>query len=106
MAARATRKLAAVTPPNAHSSVHLGDHLRDLRKAEGWSIEAAASKAGLSANTLANIERSAFPNPTLSTLLALVEIYRLRSVEELFGRLPSRVVLAHWVASGRPGSRS
>ena len=88
---------------SAHSSVHLGDRLRALRAAQGWSIDEAATRAGLSRNTLSNLERSSFPNPTLSTLLALMEVYELRSIEELLGAVPSRLLLTDWVRLGRPG---
>jgi transcriptional regulator with XRE-family HTH domain len=106
MAARATRPLRSVVPETAQSNVHLGSRLRELRHDAGWSIEAAAARAGLSANTLANLERAALPNPNLSTLLSLMEIYKLDSIEELLGWLPSRLLLGAWVARGRPGTRA
>ena len=104
---RAGRPLAAVRlDDDAQSSVHLGSRLRQLRKQHGWSIEQAAARAGISRNTLGATETSALPNPSLSTLLALMEAYSLRSIEELFGPVPSRLVLRDWVARGRPGSRN
>ena len=105
MSARSARRLAAVSQSGTHSSVHLGNRLRSLRTARKWSIEVAAAKAGLSGNTLANLEHTALPNPTLSTLLALMEVYQLNSIEDLFGAARSRLLLAEWVANGRPGSR-
>jgi transcriptional regulator with XRE-family HTH domain len=100
------RRLASVALSSTHPTVHLGERLRALRASREWSIEAAAAKAGLSGNTLSNLERTALPNPTLSTLLALMEIYDLGSIDDLFGPAPSRLLLAEWVAIGRPGTRS
>lgn len=87
-----------------HQSVHVGAHLRRLRAARGWSIEDAAVRAGLSRNTLSKLEGMALPNPRLATLLALMELYDLQSIEELLGLLPSRALLRAWVEEGRPGS--
>lgn len=105
MAARIRGKLAAVGPLAAHQSVHLGERIREHRTHRQWSIGTAAAMAGLSANTLANLERSEMPNPTLSTLLALMELYELDSIEQLLGAAPSRLLLRQWVATGRPGIR-
>jgi transcriptional regulator with XRE-family HTH domain len=106
VAARRVRPLIAVAAGSlAHSDVHLGVRVRELRRRRGWSIEEAAGRAGLSRNTLGNLETAVLPNPNLSTLLALMEVYELRSIEELFGSMASRVVLERWVAEGRPGAR-
>lgn len=106
MAKRASTRLRAVdVQTHDHSSVHVGSHLRGLRLGRGWSIEEAAVKAGLSRNTLGGLETSALPNPTLSTLLALMELYELATIESLFAPEPSRELLRAWVASGRPGTR-
>lgn len=106
MAQRSGRPLAVVPPEQAaQSNVHLGARLRDLRLGRGWSIEQAAARAGLSRNTLGGLETNPLPNPNLSTLLALMELYQLRSIEELFGSVPSRSLLEAWVANGRPGTR-
>lgn len=92
------------TPGSDHQSVHVGAQLRHLRTARGWSIEEAAVHAGLSRNTLSKLEGMALPNPRLATLLALMELYELHSIEELLGLVPSRALLRAWVAEGRPGS--
>jgi transcriptional regulator with XRE-family HTH domain len=82
--------------------VHIGARLRALRRARGWTVGQAAEHAGLSRNTLSNAENAPLPNPTLSTLLALMDIYDLRSLEELIGPIPSQLVLRAWLARGRP----
>jgi len=86
-------------------NVHIGKRLRALRLRRDWSIEEAASRAGLSRNTLGNLELAPIPNPRLATLLALMEAYEMRGIEELLGDLPSRALLQAWVAQGRPGVR-
>lgn len=106
MAARSGRPLAAVAAGDiAQFSVHVGRQLRRLRHDHGWSIDAAAAKAGLSRNTLGGLETQQLPNPTLSTLLALMELYGVRTIEELLGVPPSRSLLQAWVQAGRPGQR-
>jgi transcriptional regulator with XRE-family HTH domain len=85
--------------------VHLGWTLRRLRHGRGWSIGQAASMAGISPNTLSNVERSAMPNPTLSTLLALMDIYKVDTIEGLLGPTPSQELLQEWISMGRPGRR-
>jgi len=90
---------------DTHSTVHLGGAIRRIRKSQGLSIDAAAAKAGLSRNTLSNIERDPLPNPTLSTLLALMDVFGLQSIETLFDRTPSQDLLQEWIARGRPGIR-
>lgn len=98
---------ALVTPrDDAWSSVHVGRHLRKLRETAGLSQEEAGVRAGLTRGTLGRLEASAMPDPRLSTLLALMELYRLASLEELLGISPSRLVLRRWVADGRPGLRT
>jgi transcriptional regulator with XRE-family HTH domain len=98
-------RLRAVPPLEPdHSTVQVGQHLRRLRVARGWSIEEAAVQAGLSRNTLSKLEAAALPNPRLATLLALMELYQLRSIEELLGLVPSRELLRAWLAEGRPGA--
>lgn len=106
MVARTQPVLRAVTESHhAQSSVHVGHRLRELRLQRDWSIEQAAARAGLSRNTLGGLENAALPNPTLSTLLALMEIYEAHSIDDLIGSLPSRLLLRAWVAEGRPGTR-
>lgn len=68
-------------------------------------MDHAARLAGLSRNTLGKLEKAALPNPNLSTLLALMEIYETTSLEDLLGPLPSQSLLDRWVGEGRPGLR-
>jgi transcriptional regulator with XRE-family HTH domain len=90
---------------DTHYNVHLGRTLRRLRQARGWSIDEAANRANLSRNTLSNVERSVVPNPTLSTLFSLMELYEIQTIEGLLGSVPSSILLDEWVAQGRPGLR-
>jgi transcriptional regulator with XRE-family HTH domain len=78
------------------SSVHLGNRLRAVREQTGLSQEKAAGKAGITRNRLALLEKTRFPNPTLSTLLGLMRAYKLRSIEELLGPVPSARLVAAW----------
>lgn len=71
------------------SNVHFGAVLRERRKAAGLTQAEAAKAAGLARNTIVDLERAQFPDPRLSTLIALAEVYRLGSVEELLGELPT-----------------
>lgn len=63
--------------------------LRALRLTEGVSMAALARGAGISRSTLYQYENSAEANPTLDNLLRLAAFFRLHSLEELFGPLPS-----------------
>lgn len=89
----------------AQRDVHLGRRLRDLRLERRLSINEVARRSGLSRNTLGNTERARFPNLSLATLFALMEVYGLRTLEEVFGQVPSRHVMLAWPASGRPELR-
>jgi transcriptional regulator with XRE-family HTH domain len=95
----------SLTHLDTHYNVHLGRTLRHLRHARGWSIDEAANRANLSRNTLSNVERSVVPNPTLSTLFSLMELYEVQTIEGLLGSVPSAMLLDEWVAQGRPGLR-
>ena len=100
-----TRNAALRSVDDANLTVQIGARLRALRRRNGWSIESAAARAGLSRNTLGALETAEFPNPTLSTLLALMETYGVGTLEELLGAVPSRLLLEAWVQQGRPGLR-
>jgi transcriptional regulator with XRE-family HTH domain len=76
--------------------VHLGERLRLLRIQNGLTQEKAAGEAGITRNWLAELEKARFPNPTLNTLLRLMQVYRLGSVEELLGPTPSARLAAAW----------
>jgi transcriptional regulator with XRE-family HTH domain len=90
---------------NAISSVHLGRRLRELRTERGLSQETAAVRAGMSRNTLARHELSAFPDLKLSTMLALMELYDVPTLDALVGASPVQALLHAWVDEGRPGLR-
>ncbi len=91
--------------PDAHSTVHIGHRLRDCRERQGLTQENAAGAAGLTRNALASLEGKQFPNPHLQTLLALMQVYKLSSLEELLGPLPSYRVANSWEAAGWTGTR-
>lgn len=51
----------------------IGDHLREVRIAEGLSQEALAAKAGLDRKTVNRIENGLF-SPSIDTLMRLCQI--------------------------------
>ena len=57
-------------PPVA--PLDLGQRVRDLRKAKGWTLEQAASQAGLARSTLSKIENGQM-SPTYEALKKLAE---------------------------------
>ena len=85
--------------------VHLGERLRLLRTQSGLTQEKAAGAAGITRNRLAELEKARFPNPTLNTLLRLMQVYGLESVEELLGPTPSFRLAAAWQEEGWDTSR-
>jgi transcriptional regulator with XRE-family HTH domain len=85
--------------------VHLGDRLRTVRKQSRLTQEKAAVAAGITRGRLAELEKARFPNPTLSTLLRLMRTYKLRSIEELLGPVPSARLAAAWEEGGWDTSR-
>lgn len=89
----------------ASDSIHLGKRLRTLREACSLSQESAAVRAGMTRNTLARHEASAFPDLKLSTILALMELYDVASLDGFVGRSPAERLLQSWVGQGRPGLR-
>ncbi|HYS36935.1 MAG TPA: helix-turn-helix transcriptional regulator [Pseudonocardiaceae bacterium] len=90
---------------DAQSTVHLGERLRYLRLRQGLTQEQAAATAGITRNALLALERHRFPNPYLSTLLALMRCYGLSSLDELLGRAPAEAVYDAWEAAGWVNTR-
>lgn len=107
MAGGAWRGPLQVVPPIGHAqqAVHVGLVLRKHREASGLTQERAAVAAGLTRNTLGALEKSAFPDAHLSTLLALMRVYSLGSLDQLLGVTPSRQVADAWAALGWDGGR-
>jgi DNA-binding XRE family transcriptional regulator len=89
------------TASDDQSAVHVGQRLRQIRQRCGYTQEQAAAAAGLTRNTLVSLERARFPDPRLSTLLALMRAYQLGSLEDLIGPLPSARLASAW-QSDRP----
>jgi transcriptional regulator with XRE-family HTH domain len=85
--------------------VHLGERLRAIRNQSGLTQEKAAVAAGITRSRLGELEKARFPNPTLSTLLRLMRTYELRSLEELFGPVPSAKLALAWEEEGWDSSR-
>lgn len=70
--------------------------MRARREAAQLTQERAAALAGVTRNALINIEKSELPNPTLSTLLALMRTYGLRTLDELLGPSAAEVAAEVW----------
>jgi DNA-binding XRE family transcriptional regulator len=85
--------------------VHLGDRLREVREECGLTQEQAAVAAGLTRNALVSLENRRFPDPYLSTLLRLMRVYNLTTIEQLLGPIPSRLLASSWEAEGWRGTR-
>lgn len=62
--------------------LNLGERVRDLRKARGWTLEQAATQAGLARSTLSKIENGQM-SPTYEALKKLAEGLAI-SVPQLF----------------------
>jgi DNA-binding XRE family transcriptional regulator len=73
----------------AHFSGHFGERLRSLRKERRTSAKTLAIRAGISRETLRQIETDPAANPRLSTLLGLQRALGLASVEQLLGGFPA-----------------
>jgi transcriptional regulator with XRE-family HTH domain len=95
---RARVALHVVT--DEQSTIHLGNVFRSCRTHAGLTQEQAASRAGITRNALAALEKKSRPNPSLKTLLALMHAYDLDSIEVLLGPVPSRLLAAAWLAQG------
>ncbi|MEM9129342.1 MAG: XRE family transcriptional regulator [Pseudomonadota bacterium] len=63
-------------------SLNLGERVRDLRKSHGWTLEQAASQAGLARSTLSKIENGQM-SPTYDALKKLALGLKI-SVPQLF----------------------
>lgn len=92
--ARETGEDAAVAPLN------LGERVRDLRKARGWTLEQAANQAGLARSTLSKIENGQM-SPTYEALKKLAEGLAI-SVPQLF-TTPSRAQVSGRMAVTKAG---
>lgn len=90
---------------DALSSVHIGNRLRELRDQRNLTQEEAAVNAGITRNTLVELEGSRFPNPQLSTLLGLMQCYGLGSLDALLGPMPAARVASAWEEAGWPNKR-
>jgi DNA-binding XRE family transcriptional regulator len=87
------------------STVHVGMALKRRREAAGLTQEQAAAQAGITRNALSALEKKQYPDPHLSTLLALMLTYEVHSIEALLGPVPSQFVAGHWQAQGWPGGK-
>ena len=68
------RRLISIARENGEDAqaqpLDLGVRVRDLRKAQGWTLEQAASQAGLARSTLSKIENGQM-SPTYEALKKL-----------------------------------
>ena len=81
--------------------------MRDLRRHADLTQEQAAVLAGLTRNTIMSLESSEVPDPRLSTLLKLMRLYKVGSLDELLG-VSASVRLLAWIEESdtrtvRPG---
>jgi transcriptional regulator with XRE-family HTH domain len=67
---------------DAPEPLELGTRVRELRKAQGWTLERAATQAGLARSTLSKIENGQM-SPTYDALKKLAEGLQI-SVPQLF----------------------
>lgn len=91
--------------PGDQPGVHLGKRLRAARERAGLSQEKAAVASETTRNTLGGLEKAKFPNPKLGLLLRIMRTYKLGSIEELLGPMPSDVMATAWEAEEWRGSR-
>ena len=75
------RVTRASGPEDAPEPVDLGARVRELRKAQGWTLEQAAQRAGLARSTLSKIENGQM-SPTYHALRKLA--YVLTGVIRLY----------------------
>lgn len=87
----------------AQQTVHIGHAIRARREMVGLTQERAAALAGITRNALRDIEGKPLPNPTLSTLLSLMRVYRLQCLDELLGPTAAEVAGEAWSAVGWEG---
>ncbi|MGH3873556.1 MAG: helix-turn-helix domain-containing protein [Pseudonocardiaceae bacterium] len=102
---RAAPNGASAVPSDDQSTVHLGRRLRQCRDSSGLTQAQAAAAAGITRNALGRLEGKQFPNPCLQTLLALMQVYRLHSLEELLGPFLSQQLAKEWAQAGWAGTR-
>ncbi len=102
---RAARSNVSTPSDDEQSTVHLGRRLRQCRDSRRLTQAQAAAAAGITRNALGRLEGKQFPNPSLQTLLALMQVYGLRSLEELLGPLPSHLLAKEWAEAGWTGTR-
>lgn len=69
----------------ASDEEHLGARLQAFRLAAGLSVREAGRRCRLSDGTLRKIESLARPNPNLTTLLVMMEVYGAASIDHLLG---------------------
>lgn len=87
-------------PAEPPEPLNLGQRVRDLRKAHGWTLEQAAVQAGLARSTLSKIENGQM-SPTYEALKKLAEGLKI-SVPQLFTP-PSRAQINGRIAVTRMG---
>ncbi|WP_166415585.1 helix-turn-helix domain-containing protein [Cochlodiniinecator piscidefendens] len=76
-------RIARESGGEAHvEPLHLGERVRELRKARNWTLEQAAGQAGLARSTLSKIENSQM-SPTYEALKKLADGLEI-SVPQLF----------------------
>ncbi len=92
--ARETGLAPAVEP------MDLGQRVRDLRKAKGWTLEQAAAQAGLARSTLSKIENGQM-SPTYDALKKLAQGMEM-SVPQLFTP-PSRAQVSGRISVTKSG---
>ncbi len=79
---RIARETGGTATEVALEALDLGLRVRDLRKAKGWTLEQAASQAGLARSTLSKIENGQM-SPTYDALKKLAQGMGM-SVPQLF----------------------
>lgn len=104
MAATDPKNLIRIARENggdtAVAPLNLGERVRELRKAKGWTLEQAAGHAGLARSTLSKIENGQM-SPTYEALKKLAEGLSI-SVPQLFTP-PSRAQVSGRMAVTKAG---
>lgn len=95
---RIARDSAAEAPPEP---LDLGQRVRELRKAKGWTLDQAATQAGLARSTLSKIENGQM-SPTYEAVKKLAEGLKI-SVPQLF-TAASRVQVSGRMAVTKSGT--
>ena len=75
-------RIAREAGPEAAVPLDLGQRVRELRKAKGWTLDQAAGQAGLARSTLSKIENGQM-SPTYEAVKKLAEGLKI-SVPQLF----------------------